>query len=423
MSSQTNADLIIFNIKQLLTVPHKPSGEEENDLLGLVEGAAIALSEGRIVFLGKEEEVRAQVNPSLIKLEIDAGGGVVTPCLMDCHTHLSGFPYGRADDFTARVYKDSDYANIARKGGGILTTVRETRACPEERLLSYGKRILNEFMRHGVGTIEGKSGYSLDASGELRQLKLLDQLDKSHPMSIFPTYLAHMVPPEKKEQRESYLTYIIHEILPQVLPFARGIDVFCDPIAFNREESLQILKAGTEKGLLASAHVDQTAPFQAVEALASSATSLSHLENISEEGIAQMKAQNTVGIVFPSCSFHLDLPFAPANRLLREGIDFALSTDWNPGSSPCSSLLFVAYLAAKKMKMPPAQIIRSLTLHPARALGLDQEIGHLGLGYKADLSIFQLDDWRDLITQCSNPPGVTVIKNGKTVWANDCLLK
>lgn len=403
------ANLLIHNIKQLLTVPSNCKTKDIVGKIGLITNGAIALNEGTIVWVGKSDEVKSHID--LDGEEIDAKNKVVCPAFIDAHTHVSGYPYGRANDFEIRVYGQEDYAGIARKGGGIRTTIECTQQKNKEELRKYAIQILNEFMRHGVGTIEAKSGYGMTKSDEIRQIELLQELNHSHPMSIVPTYLAHVLDPSLK--REEYVTHIISEILPSIYTKVKSIDVFCDKIAFTIEETKKIVAAGQEKGLFASVHTDQTSPFQGAEALAvQSVTSLSHLENISEQGIAKMKKHNTIAILFPSCSFHLGCIFPSFEKLINANIRVALSTDWNPGSSPCSNILLVGYLAAKCMKMPLHEIMRSITINGASALHLEDKIGSLEVGKVGDICIFDIEDWRDLFTQCGNTPRITLLKKG-----------
>lgn len=406
-------DLLIRNIGQLLSVPLKPTGNTPFDQIGMIKNAALAIKDGNITWVGKDAEVAKNIDDC--SQEVDAKNQVVCPAFIDAHTHISGYPYGRADDFEVRIFGEESYAGIARKGGGIRTTIQRTQQTSDEELQQASKTILDEFMRHGVGTLEAKSGYGLDKEHEMRQLKIIHQLASSHAMTIIPTYLAHVL--HTKVSREEYVQQITNEFIPDFADHIQSVDVFCDAIAFSISETQKIIKTALDNNKFVSIHADQTSRFQAAEALAPlGVSSLSHLENISDEGIRAMKEHHTIAIVFPTCSVHLNAAYSPYEKFTQAGIRVALSTDWNPGSSPCSNILLVGYFAAKYLRMPLHEVLRSLTVHPACALHLESQLGSLEIGKEGDFCIFELQDWRDLFTQCGNTPRLTLYKKGKIAF-------
>ncbi|WP_372365093.1 imidazolonepropionase [Candidatus Uabimicrobium sp. HlEnr_7] len=407
-----DVDLLVNNIGQLLTVPLRPAEENIESKLGFISRGAIAVRDGKIVWVGKHEDIHREIRS--FQREIDAKNQVVCPAFIDAHTHISGYPYGRADDFEVRVFGSENYAGIAKKGGGIRTTIERTQKTSSEELQNHAKRIADEFMRHGVGTIEAKSGYGLNKENEMRQIQIINKLASSHSMTIVPTYLAHVLDPSLS--RNEYVQNIIEDIIPSICEIIESIDIFCDTIAFSVEETQKIVEAALNKKRFVSVHADQTSPFKGAEVLAPmGVTSLSHLEHINDSGIEMMRKHNTIAIIFPTCSLHLNAPYSPYEKFSKAGIRVALSTDWNPGSSPCSNILLVGYFAAKYLRMPLHEVMRSITIHPASALHRDSSLGSLEVEKYADFCIFELQDWRDLFTQCGNTPGLTLFKKGNIV--------
>ncbi|BBM87750.1 imidazolonepropionase [Candidatus Uabimicrobium amorphum] len=408
-------DLLIRNIGQLLSVPLKPKGNEPCDKIGMIKNGALAIKNGKIEWMGADCDVAKNISGS--PREIDAKNHVVCPAFIDAHTHISGYPYGRADDFEVRIFGEESYAGIARKGGGIRTTIQCTQQASDAELQRVSGTILDEFMRHGVGTLEAKSGYGLEKEHEMRQIKLINELASSHAMTIIPTYLAHVL--HSSISREEYVAQIVKDFIPHFAAHVKCVDVFCDAIAFSVTETQQIITAALDKHKFVSIHADQTSPFAAAEALAPmGVSSLSHLENISDAGIRAMKENDTIAIVFPTCSVHLNAPYSPYEKFVEAGIRVALSTDWNPGSSPCSNILLVGYFAAKYLRMPLHEVLRSITVHPACALHLESHLGSLEVGKEGDFCIFELQDWRDLFTQCGNTPRITLYKKGEVAFCS-----
>ncbi len=407
------ADLLIRNARQLLTLagPEGPRTGEAMSHLGIVEGGAVAVKDGRIVFAGKTEECRFES-----EREIDASGRVVMPGFVDSHTHLV-FAGSREEEFELRL-KGTSYMEIAQKGGGIKSTVKKTRQASKDELIDLAEPRLDEMLRWGTTTAEVKSGYGLNNETETKMLEAIRDLNARHPVDLIPTYLgAHDLPEEFSDDRESYVVQVI-EAIPDVArkKLARFCDVFCEQGFFTVEESRRILEAASKNGLLLKLHGDELKPSGGAELAADlGAVSADHLVFASREGMNAMKEAGTVAVLLPGTSFFLRKAAAPARKMVDTGVTVAIASDFNPGSSPISHMPLVVGLACLLYGFTPAEAITASTVNGAWAVGLGEEVGSLEPGKKADVLILRLESYLQVPYWFGSNPVAMVVKNGKLV--------
>lgn len=423
MTSATPASLLVTNIGQLVTMqgPVPRVMAAMNDL-GLVSGGAIAADDGRIVAVGDAETVRQAVAPRPDVIVIDAQGGLVTPGLIDPHTHPV-FATTREDEFEMRLQGKS-YMEIAQAGGGIRRSVRDLRKTPRALLLAKSRRRLDRFLSAGVTTIEAKSGYGLSTESELLQLDIIRELNQTHPVDLVPTFLgAHEFPDEYRSDRETYVRVIIEEMLPKVAAgkLAEFSDVFCEEGVFDQEQSRRIQSAAKELGLGLKFHADELEGTGGAELAASlGAVSADHLIHVSPNGIRALAEAGTVAVLLPGTSFSLGAEhFAPARKMIEAGAVVALSTDCNPGSNYTESLPMMLSFAAVHYRMTAAEALSAVTVNAACALRRQGQIGRLVAGQKADLVIWDLADYRELPYHYGLPQVRTVVKNGEVVFVHE----
>jgi imidazolonepropionase len=377
---------LLRNIGSLATC--RPEGGQ--DEIHAVADAALVWDAGRIVWAGAESELPAEYDGLPGE---DAGGRLVIPGLVDCHTHLA-FGGWRGDEFALRA-RGANYLEIARAGGGIASTMRETRAASEEALLDRAAGFLDGMLALGVTTVECKSGYGLDTMTELKLLRIYRALAERGPARIVPTFLgAHIVPPEFREDRRGYIDLLIGEMLPAIAKdsLARCCDVFVEDAAFSIDEAREILLAGRQLGLAPKLHADQLREGGGAALAAEvSACSADHLEHASDAGIAAMAAAGVVAVSLPIASLYLRQPAMPARKFIAAGVPVAVATDFNPGSAPSYHLPFALTLACTMQGMSPAEALKGATAIAARALGLD-DAGSLVPGAPADFAIIDAPD-------------------------------
>lgn len=378
---------LLHNIGQLATC--RPEGGQGE--IHAIDDAALVWDEGAIVWVGRTAELPAHY---LKAEQLDAGGRLVVPGLIDCHTHLA-FAGWRAQEFEQRISGRS-YLEIARAGGGIMATVRQTRAATEQELLERAGRFLEEMLALGVTTVECKSGYGLDESTELKLLRVYRRLAHDQPVRLSPTFLgAHVVPPEFRDNRAGYIDLLVKRLLPQVAQdrLADCCDVFVEDSAFSAEEARRILSAAKRLGLGAKLHADQLTSAGGAELAAElRALSADHLEHITERGIAALAQAGVVAVSLPLASLYLRQPPMPARRLIAAGVPVAVATDFNPGSAPSYHLPLALTLACTLQSMTPAEALKGATICAARALGLQQEVGSLEAGKSADFALIDAPD-------------------------------
>jgi len=345
---------------------------------------------------------------------INACGGVVIPGLIDCHTHLV-HAGSRAEEFAMRA-RGASYEEIAKAGGGIMSTVRATRAASEGELLRSATRRARELASHGVTTVEVKSGYGLDLETELKMLRVVKRLNKELPLEFVPTFLAHMVP--KGEDPSEYVRYLVRSVIPAVAKgrLARFCDVFVEKLAFTAAEAAEIFKAGLKYGLKPKVHADQLSSCGGA-ALASriKAVSADHLEKISTKDIRPLAKAGVVAVMIPSSTFFIGGGYAPARRLIDAGVPVAVSTDYNPGTSPVLNLWMAAALAITQMKLTPFEAYAGITINAARALGMHGTHGSIKVGKVADVVILNARSEFEPLYGFDGPFVKSVIKKGEVL--------
>jgi imidazolonepropionase len=378
---------VLANISQLATCRAEGG---QGDIHAIPE-AAMVWDEGVIQWVGPEKDLSAAYR---MAERFDAGGRLVIPGLVDCHTHLA-FAGWRADEFEQRL-RGRSYLDIARAGGGIMSTVRQTRAEPEPDLRQRAAGFLHEMLALGVTTVECKSGYGLDPDAELKLLRVYRRLADEQPVRLVPTFLgAHVLPPEFRDDRAGYVKLLIDRMIPAVAEgsLATCCDVFVEDSAFDVAEARRILRAGQDSGLSAKLHADQLTSGGGAELAAElGALSADHLEHISEDGIRAMAAKGVVAVSLPLASLYLGQPPMPARRLIEAGVAVAVATDFNPGSAPSFHLPLALTLACTLQRMTPAEALKGATIHAARAVGLEGDVGSLEAGKAADFAIIDAPD-------------------------------
>lgn len=424
MSNHKQLDLLVLNIGQLATCA-SPTGPKRGAALqdvGLIEQAAIAVDAGKIVAVGDSAEISATYRATRT---LDAHGRAVIPGFVDCHTHVV---YGgsRVHEFEMRI-QGATYMDIMAAGGGIVSTMRQTRAASIDELVAMAAARLDTMLTLGSTTVEIKTGYGLDTATELNMLQAIEQLDLSHACQLVPTFLgAHTLPPEYKAQPDRYVDLIVTEMLPAVadwyaqshFPLRRiplFIDVFCEDHAFDVAQTRRLLAAGIDHGMRAKLHVDQFNSFGGLPmALELGIVSADHLEATVDVDIERMADSDTLAVLMPAVNFNLGLnSFAPGRKLVDAGAAVALATDMNPGSAPCFSMPLTMAIACRYLRLTPAEALNASTLNAAHALGLGQTIGSLEVGKAADFLILDSVDYRDLTYLLGHNLVKTVVRSGE----------
>jgi imidazolonepropionase len=366
--------------------------------LGIVESGAVAAREGRIVFAGPEDEL-----PTALRAAgrlVDCEGRWITPALIDCHTHLV---YGgdRAHEFELRL-AGATYEEIARDGGGILSTVRATRAASEDELAASALRRLDALIAEGVGTVEVKSGYGLELAAERKSLRAARRLGQERDVAIRATFLgAHALPPEFMGKRDAYVASVADVMIPTLASegLIDAVDGFCERIAFTRDEIARVFAAAKRAGLPVKLHADQLSNLGGAALAAEfGALSADHLEYADEQGLAAMAKAGVVAVLLPGAYYVLRERKAPPVELMREaGLAMAVATDSNPGTSPMTSLLLALNMAATLFGLTVDECLIGATRNAARALGLAGETGTLEAGKWADLAIWDIERPAELV--------------------------
>lgn len=375
---------------------------------GLVEKGAVLIENGIIKSIGPDTTKAAS---------IDCGGMLLTPGLIDCHTHLV---YGgnRAAEFEQRL-NGASYADIAKAGGGIMSTVRATRAASEAELLESALRRLESLLAEGVTTIEIKSGYGLDVETEVKMLKVARKLGNLRPVDVKTTYLgAHTFPKEFRENHEAYLKIVCDQALPRVAGegLADAVDAFCEGIAFSVEETRTVFKAARAHNLPVKLHAEQLSNLGGAKMAAGfKALSVDHIEYLDEEGVESISKSGTVAVLLPGAFYYLREKRAPpVASLRRHKVPIAIATDLNPGSSPVHSLLATMNMACVLFGLTPEEALLGVTANAARALGL-KDRGTIAVGQKADLALWDVKRPGDLAYPLGFNPLAAVIRNGELI--------
>lgn len=428
-------DLIVHNSKQLVTCASNGKAKKGAEMLdlGIIEDGAVAVKDGKIVACGKSETI---LQKFVAEETLDAEKKIVSPAFVDCHTHIV---YGgnRLGEFELKI-KGADYLEILKAGGGILSTVENTRRADLPKLVADAAGRLQKMLAHGTGTAEIKTGYGLDIQTEIKILEAIDELDKIQPIDLIPTFLpAHAVPAEYREKPNDYVELICREMIPRAAlwwtssaiakkyptdypelanPFA--IDVFCEQNAFDLEQSKRVLETGKKFLMSVKAHVDEFNNLGAARmAIDLGALSIDHLDATSDGEIWYLAKSNTIGVVTPTVNFNFGSKhFADARKMIDAGCAVAVSTDYNPGSAPCPSLPNAMAIACRYQKLLPAEAFNAITINAAHALGLGKQTGSIEAGKNADLLILDTDDFRQTAYEFGGNFVSKVFKHGQLAY-------
>jgi imidazolonepropionase len=409
------SSLAILHASQLVTLagPKGPRVGAEMSELAIIRDGGMLIREGKIEIVGSSEEVAKNAGDVEI---VDAGGRVVLPGFVDAHTHLA-FAGNRLDDFERRA-RGETYEQIAKAGGGIWSTVEKTRAASGEDLFNQAQTHAELFLRCGTTTIEAKSGYGLTVEDELKILRVMRRLNEEKPLEIVPTFLgAHAVP--REVDANEYIDLVIDEMLSRIAKekLAEFCDVFCECGYFTIEQSRRILTAGRKLGLGLRIHADQLSNSGAAQLAAElKATTADHLEKTDAQGIAAMKSAGVQPVLLPGSVYALGSTAYPrAREMLDAGLAVVLATDFNPGSSPTSSMPMILSIACTQMEMSPAEAITASTINAAYSINRGDKIGSLERGKLANFSIFDCEDYRELAYWFGIPQTHSVYVKGERV--------
>ena len=403
---QGQVDTIIRNIGQLVTMAQQPI-KGTTGQLQILQHAAIAVSNGTIIWLGSDTDVGAlfpqkndtNANDTTV---IDAQGKVITPGFVDSHTHLV-FAGDRAEEFHLRR-GGASYGELLAQGRGILTTMNATRAADVHTLLTSARSHLATMRKYGTTTVEIKTGYGLNLTTEEMCLSIINTLNThddatlEQPVRVVPTFLgAHSVPPEYKGRRSEYVDLLVDEMLPRFASLARFCDVFCEREAFTERESRRILTRAKELGYRLKVHADQLSPSGGSRLAAElGAVSADHLDYATDSDLDALREAGVVATLLPGCSYTLRTPYPSARRYIDRGLTVALATDFNPGTSYCENMQMILGLAMSAMHMTLEEALLATTINGAKALGLQDSIGSIELGKRCELALWSISDYREI---------------------------
>ncbi len=414
-------NLLIVNANEVITMASEVQGPRTKEAMREMEvrrRVSVLTVDGRIAGVAPLEDLHAEF-PHLIDsaVLIDASGKVVMPGLIDCHTHLV---HGgtREDEFQKRL-EGMGYMEIMNEGGGIHTTVHRTREASFEELYEKAYGHLDDFLRHGVTTVEAKSGYGLNWKNEKKQLLVAKALQERHPVDIVSTFMgAHAVPAEFRGHGESFVEEVIQHMIPQVAEegLAEFNDVFCEKGVFTPDQAHLILEVGRGYGLTPKIHADEMESCGGAELAADvGAISAEHLRVVSDRGIREMVKAGVTAVLLPGTAFFLQLPYAKGRDMIDAGVPVAISTDFNPGSSPTTSLPFIQNLACINMGMTLEEVLTATTINAAHAINRGKEIGSLERGKRADILILDVENYKQMQYFYGMNHTDTVIKDGRVV--------
>jgi imidazolonepropionase len=424
-SDTLNQSLLITGISELLTLRGSTARRGSSlSKLGIVKDGAVLVADGRIAAVGTRMDVEARSEAKKAE-KVDVGGRVALPGFVDSHTHLI-HAASRAEEYELKI-QGASYEEIARRGGGILNSVKKLRAATSEALKQRARVALEEFASYGTTTIEAKSGYGLDTASELKILALHKELGEEQPLDIVSTFLgAHVVPAEfrgKPDGAERYISVVLGKMLPEVTKegLAEFCDVFCDRGAFTREQSKWILKEGKRHGLVPRIHAEQLSRTGAAQlAVELGAASCDHLERVNASDIRALAKSRTVATLLPGCDFHLGYKnYAPARKLIEAGAIVALATDYNPGTSPTVSMPMILSLACSQLRMTPAEAIAAATINGAYALQREKIVGSIEVGKQADLVVFEVEDYREIPYYFGENRCWMTVKSGEIIYMRE----
>jgi imidazolonepropionase len=417
--------LLIVGASQILTLRGRgPRRGAALSNLGILKDGAVLVRDGRIAAVAARSKVEALREAGGAE-KIDVEGRVILPGFVDSHTHLI-HAASRAEEYELKI-AGASYEEIARKGGGILNSVKKLRAATASALKERASKALREFAAYGTTTIEAKSGYGLDVTSELKILGLHQELDREQPLDIVSTFLgAHVVPAEYRHTPggpQRYVGLLVNRLIPEVAErkLAEFCDVFCDRGAFSLAQSEQVLEAGASHGLAPRVHAEQLSRTGATQlGVEMGAASCDHLEQVKAADIRALAKSKTVATLLPGCDFHMGLKqYAPARALIDAGAIVGLATDYNPGTSPTLSMPMVLSLACSQLRMTPAEAITAATVNAAYSLRRDREIGSIEAGKLADLGVFEVEDYREIPYYFGVNTCWMTVKRGEIVFRRD----
>jgi len=413
------ADLLIVHAAELATLGGSPAprrGRDQADA-GIIPDGAVAVVAGKVAAVGPTDAILREFKAKKAET-IDASGKLVTPGLVDPHTHLI-FAGSREDEFERRL-QGASYMDIAQAGGGILSTVDKVREASKAQLVKLARPRLRAMVAHGTTTAEAKSGYGLSTADEIKCLEAVRDLAKLEPVDLVPTFMgAHEVPREYANRRTEYVDFVINEMIPAVAEkrLARFCDVFCEVGVFSIDQSRAVLEAGRKAGLAPKIHAEEFKSIGGAELAAEvGAVSADHLMMVSDRGIRALKRGPTVAVLLPGTTYFLGgTTYAPARRMIEEGLPVALGTDFNPGSCMTPNLQAILSIACTQLKMTPAEALVAATINAAFACGVAEFVGSLEPGKRADLVVWTAPSVRYLCYQFGVNQAEAVIKGGKRV--------
>ena len=408
---------VLHNPSQIVTVDTKGKnykrGNELNEI-NSIENHSIILEDGII----KDVLPNSSLKINSSDIIVDVKDKIVLPGLVECHTH-SAFAGSRANEFRMRLAGES-YEEIAKKGGGINTTVKAVREASIEELINLLTKRVKYFISQGITSLEIKSGYGLDYENELKLLQAINYLKDISPIDIVPTFLgAHTFPPEFKDDHEGYIDLLIKKLIPHISlhKFAKYFDAFCEKTAFSSSEVDRIFSKAKESGLELKLHSEQFNNIGGIDiALRHNITSIDHLEVLENSKLDALANSEIVCTLLPGVSFFLNYQYAPARKLIDNNAIVALATDYNPGSSHISNLNFIMSLAALRMKMTIEETISAVTINASKAIGLNETTGSIEINKQADFAVFDTIEYSDIVYNVGKNLNCITIKNGEIIF-------
>jgi len=409
-------NLLIENAAQIVTChshARKFKAGKFQSEIGLLKNTSIYCENGKIAWIGVK--VPSAIRKSVSR-KINAKGKTILPGFIDSHTHLV-FSGDRSNEFSMRII-GSTYEEIANAGGGIINTVKATRKASKHELIELAKKRLNTSISFGVTSIEAKSGYGLDTKSEIKMLEVIDELRKLIPIDIYSTFLgAHAFPNDVP--RKDYIDSILYEMIPQIArrKLASFIDVFCEKNYYTPAETAMIFEQGRKFGLIPKLHTNQFYSIGGIEtAVKCKVISVDHLEVMKPSDIKALSGRDTIACLLPGASYFLDIHYAPARKLIELEVPVALATDFNPGSSMSENIQLIMSLAVQMLKMNIEETINAVTINAAAALGISDIAGSIETGKHADLLIFDVPDYRQILYHFGVNQLESVIKRGKIIF-------
>jgi imidazolonepropionase len=409
--------LLLVNAAQIVTVNTDGKNEKRGDdlnKLNVLTGHSVFIEDGKIADLIPDSDIHKFQSVE----KIDLKNKIVLPGLVECHTHTA-FAGSRADEFRQKLC-GVHYEEIAKKGGGILTTVKAVRETPLHTLIEIMRPRVEDFISQGITTLEIKSGYGLDFDNEIKLLNAIKVIDELYAIDIIPTFLgAHTYPPEFRSDHSAYVNELTEKMLPYIAKnkLAEFCDAFCESTAFSPEEVNTIFSKANDLGLGIKLHTDQFNSIGGIDvALKQNAVSVDHLEVVGDSDIKKLAGQDIVCDLLPGVSFFLNYQYAPARKLIDSGALVALSTDYNPGSSHINNLHLIMSLASLKMGMTIEETISAVTINAAKSVNRNKNAGSIEIGKDADLAVFNTSEYSDIVYNVGKNLNYMTIKRGRVIY-------